>query len=401
MTAEDRLRGAAWLADAQVFFARLDGAQKRTRAVGGIVRDTVLGRAVPHIDIDMATELLPETVMERAQAAGISAYPTGIDHGTVTLVAGDVRAEVTTLRRDVETFGRKARVMFGTDWTADAARRDFTMNALYADADGTLYDPLGGLGDCLAGRVRFIGDPDERISEDRLRVYRFFRFSATHGGERLDPQGFAACGRAAGQLSQLSAERVGAEMTRLLAALRVSAVINAMAGIKVIDSHLVSERARVLFRAYETLDGRPVPEGRLALMIAAGTDVAVLQDAWRLSNSLVTTAEAVVAGAELAQERNWHELVYRYGDISGVALDVGAALDMWSAQETANARRFLETIVRRELPINGRDLMDEGFLPGPFLGAALDHAERLWIDSEFSLDKQALIERLRLLKDAE
>ena len=140
--------------------------------------------------------------MSRASKAGLGAYPTGIEHGTVTLKSGSLVAEVTTLREDIETDGRRAVVKFGTDWTRDAERRDFTMNALYANADGELFDPLSGLADCLAGRVRFIGDPDMRIEEDRLRVYRFYRFSASHGGQKLDRDGHAACKRAVALLGR-------------------------------------------------------------------------------------------------------------------------------------------------------------------------------------------------------
>lgn len=171
-----RLKSAPWLheAETQRLFALLDGAAGKTRAVGGIVRDTLLDRVRESGEIDFATELLPEEVMQRAAAAGVPAYPTGIEHGTVTLKLGTLLAEVTTLREDVETFGRHATVRFGTDWTRDAERRDFTMNALYVGQDGALFDPLGGVADCLEERVRFIGDADQRIAEDRLRVYRFF-----------------------------------------------------------------------------------------------------------------------------------------------------------------------------------------------------------------------------------
>ncbi|MCS6760402.1 MAG: CCA tRNA nucleotidyltransferase, partial [Candidatus Devosia euplotis] len=187
------LRSAEWLlrTQTQAIFAALDGARGRTRAVGGVVRDTLMEREHANPDIDLATELLPEVVLARAAAAGIAGYPTGIAHGTVTLKLGDALAEVTTLRRDIETNGRHAIVAFGTDWAADAGRRDFTLNALYCGADGTLFDPLDGVEDALAGKVRFIGDAGERIAEDGLRVYRFFRFSASHGQQQFDPAGVA------------------------------------------------------------------------------------------------------------------------------------------------------------------------------------------------------------------
>ncbi|RYY39097.1 MAG: CCA tRNA nucleotidyltransferase, partial [Sphingomonadales bacterium] len=169
-----RLKTADWLVrdETQTLLRLLGGNDGRTRAVGGIVRDTLLGRDLIPTDIDFATALLPHEVAILAERAGIAVHPTGIEHGTVTLRLNNLTAEVTTLREDVETDGRRALVQFGTDWTRDAERRDFTLNALYAGFDGELFDPLGGLGDCLAGRVRFIGDPARRIEEDRLRVYR-------------------------------------------------------------------------------------------------------------------------------------------------------------------------------------------------------------------------------------
>src|SRR5690606_16390850 len=199
-----RLQRAEWLQseETQRLLALLDGAEGRTRAVGGIVRDTILGRPLHRSDIDLATELPPEEVVARAEQAGVASYPTGIEHGTVTLRLGALAAEVTTLREDVETDGRRAVVRFGTDWTRDAERRDFTLNALYAGMDGTLFDPLSGLEDCIVGRVRFIGEPERRIAEDRLRVYRFFRFSASHGSEQFDAAGLAACRAAAASLGE-------------------------------------------------------------------------------------------------------------------------------------------------------------------------------------------------------
>ena len=202
--AETRLCTAGWLQNPalQRIFKALDGGAGRTRAVGGVVRDTLMAHDRTSTDFDLATELSPDQVVKRAHAAGIASYPTGIEHGTVTLKANDLVAEVTTLREDVETYGRHAKVEFGTDWRRDAERRDFTLNALYAGPDGQLFDPLGGAADCLAGIVRFIGDADQRIAEDRLRVYRFFRFTASHGHEQFDATGLVAVKRAAGTLDE-------------------------------------------------------------------------------------------------------------------------------------------------------------------------------------------------------
>jgi len=212
------LKDAAWLEreETQAVFDALQAHGIETRAVGGAVRNTLLGLTVT--EVDLATTAVPEEVMALAAKAGLKAVPTGIDHGTVTLVASGVPFEVTTLRRDVETFGRHARIAYTKDWEEDARRRDFTLNALYADRDGRVFDPLGGYADLRAGQVRFIGDAEERIKEDYLRILRFFRFHAYYGKGPLDPAGLAAAVRLRGGLDQLSAERVAAELRRILIA---------------------------------------------------------------------------------------------------------------------------------------------------------------------------------------
>ena len=212
--------GGDWAgaAPTQALLAALVAAGGEGFFVGGCVRNALMGR--PVADIDIATALHPEAVSKAATAAGFRVVPTGIDHGTVTVIAGHVPHEVTTFRRDVETDGRRAVVAYSGDMAEDAARRDFTMNALYARADGTVIDPLGGLPDLLAHRVRFVGNAPARIREDYLRILRFFRFHAHYGDPEggLDPEGLAACAELAGGLSGLSAERVSAELAKLLSA---------------------------------------------------------------------------------------------------------------------------------------------------------------------------------------
>ncbi|MEE2979967.1 MAG: CCA tRNA nucleotidyltransferase, partial [Pseudomonadota bacterium] len=188
------------------------------RLVGGAVRDAVIGRPHGGTDIDIATPDTPETVIRLLEAAGLRAVPTGLKHGTVTAVAGRQPFEITTLRRDLETDGRHATVAFTDDWAADAARRDFTMNALYCDPGGTLYDPVGGIADIKAGRVRFIGDGRTRIDEDALRILRFFRFHAHYGATTADGDALDACRAKAAAVAALSGERIGPEMLKLLAA---------------------------------------------------------------------------------------------------------------------------------------------------------------------------------------
>ncbi len=204
-----------WPGVVQIFSA-LGARGHEVRAVGGAVRDVLLGRSVQ--DVDFATTALPETVMELATEAGLKAIPTGIDHGTVTVVAGGRPFEVTTLRKDVETYGRRAKVSYTDDWAADAGRRDFTINALYADAEGTLFDPRDGYGDIEARHIRFIGDARARVREDYLRILRFFRFNAELEAGDFDEEGLRACVIEHAGLHELSAERVRSELLRLLGA---------------------------------------------------------------------------------------------------------------------------------------------------------------------------------------
>ncbi|WP_137152842.1 CCA tRNA nucleotidyltransferase [Devosia sp. FKR38] len=381
------LQTAAWLRrpETQTILSVLDGATRRTRAVGGVVRDTILDRQRDNPDIDLATELLPDEVMARAAAAGIAAYPTGIAHGTVTLKLGETLAEVTTLRQDTETNGRHAVVAFGTDWRVDASRRDFTLNALYCAADGTLYDPLGGLDDALASRVRFIGEARARIAEDGLRVYRFFRFSASHGGEQFDPDGLAACADAVGHLSHLSRERIGQEMTRMLALPRVAMTLATMGGIGLLQ--IEETVAKALLR-YELLGGQAVAT-RLALL--AGDRLDAAQAAWRLSGDIVKAAQATQSAAGLLAQDRVAEAAYRHGEAAVEGLALAAARDDWRPAHLAEAARMLAGMVVPDFPVTGNDLRDLGLPPGPAMGKQLAQLERVWIDSGFTLGKAALL----------
>ena len=227
-SAPPSLKDAPWLKRPETarVFAALAAPGVETRAVGGAVRDSLLG--LPVKEVDLATTALPQQVMALAVKAGLKAVPTGIEHGTVTVIADGVPFEVTTLRRDVETFGRHATVAFTDDWQEDARRRDFTLNALYAASDGTLFDPLGGYDDVLAGRVRFIGDAEARIKEDYLRILRFFRFNAYYGKGPFDRQGLRACVTLRGGMAQLSAERVAGEVRRILVAPQAMRAVEAL-----------------------------------------------------------------------------------------------------------------------------------------------------------------------------
>jgi poly(A) polymerase len=385
---ERRLRTAPWLLDpdTQAIFALLDGAAGRTRAVGGIVRDTLLGIERQGGEVDLATELRPDEVMARAARQGVAAYPTGIAHGTVTLRQHALVAEVTTLREDVETDGRHAVVRFGIDWKRDAERRDFTINALYADYRGALFDPLGGAGDLAAPTVRFIGDADQRIAEDRLRVFRFFRFSASHGKERFDPTGLAAVKRSAGTLGALSAERVGGEMRRILELPRIAATLRAMkeAGVLTFDEGLLGR-----LRSYGMGARRPNFFARLAILVASGE--VDLQANWRLANEDMARARAIIAAARLLEELHVHEAAYRFPEALDDGADVAAVLAGWTEAGKSAVVDQLAHVRVKPFPLSGDDLLAHGFAPGPALGAELARLERLWIDSGFNLDRSALL----------
>ncbi len=388
-----RLRRAEWLMrpETQRILALLDGATGRTRAVGGIVRDTLLDLPREAADIDLATELRPEEVTLRAERAGLSVYPTGIEHGTVTLRLGTLTAEVTTLREDVETDGRHAVVKFGTDWRRDAARRDFTLNALYAGMDGSLFDPLHGLQDCLERQVRFIGEPSQRIAEDRLRVYRFFRFSASHAREQFDKAGLAACAEAAGTLGRLAPERVGAEMRRMLALPRVARTMRTMVDAGLLD---FGSDATDLLLSYERRARRPELAARLAILARTiGADR--LQQMWRLSNDDVRTAETTLAAAALIGDFALNEAAYRYPAALADAIEVAATFADWT---DAGRQAVLDQLQRLEVPtfpVDGNALIEAGLKPGRALGAELERLEREWIESGFALDRKALLALVR------
>lgn len=382
----DPLATADWLRrpETQAILAALDGARRRTRAVGGVVRDTIMGRAHGN-DIDMATELLPEEVMARAEAAGIACYPTGIAHGTVTLKLGETLAEVTTLRSDVETDGRHAVVAFGTDWIEDARRRDFTLNALYCSADGTLYDPLGGADDARAGIVRFIGDPAERIAEDGLRVYRFFRLSASHGEQRLDPDGLTACVATVGKLGHLSRERVGSEVMRMLALPKVAMTLAVMSEIGLLPLEDAALRALV---AYEGFGGQSATT-RLALI---GADrLHALQAEWRLANDIVSAAQHISQAATLLADDRIAEAAYRHGEAAVEGLAAAASIGQWGLARLSEAARALGALVVPPFPVSGHDLAGLGLAPGPAMGQELARLERAWIESGFALGKGELL----------
>jgi poly(A) polymerase len=379
-----------WMNEAPVqqILATLGGAGIAARFVGGCVRNWLLGRAVD--DIDIAVDKPPETVMRALEAADIKVVPTGLRHGTVTAIVKGKPFELTTLRRDVETDGRRAVVAFTDDWRTDAGRRDFTFNALYADAEGTIYDYFDGRADLLAGRVRFIGDPDRRIAEDHLRVLRFFRFYAWFGQPPLDAASFTACRRNAGTLGNLSGERVAKELLRLLAAPAPADALEAMAEAGALDHWLPEYSGTECLRGLVEREDVPGPLRRLAAIVSPpATAVAKrLKLSTQESLRLQLMLEPDVPGAA----ESLHAALYRHGTSLFIDRFLLEGPADWRAA-LAEARRWTPPT----LPISGADVLALGLKPGPQVGALLEAVERWWIAGDFSADRAACLTELKRL----
>jgi poly(A) polymerase len=364
------------------------------RFVGGCVRDALLARPVR--DLDIAVDRPPEEVIRLLQAAGLKAVPTGIEHGTVTAVAGGRPFEVTTLRLDVETDGRRAVVAFTDSWLEDARRRDFTFNALYCDPDGTVYDPTGGIEDLHAGRVRFIGDPHRRIEEDALRILRFFRFHAWYGHGPLDAAGLAACTERGAALDLLSVERVRAEMLRLLEAPAPGAALRTMQAAGIL--------ARVLPEATDlaALDrlaelGATDPLLRLAALTPRRPEMlAALGARWKLSGREQKRLRCMAAGeasppADLGDADARAQLYWlgseRFRDL---------ALLEWA--HDGRDRRALVALADAwtppAFPLKGADLLRRGVPAGERMGALLRALERQWVEEGFEPSRAELLARV-------
>ncbi len=379
--------GGAWLehAGTQAALAMLDRAGHAALLVGGCVRNALMGQEVD--DIDIATDAPPERVLELARAAGLHGVPTGIEHGTVTVVAEGQAHEITTFRRDVETFGRHATVAYATTAGEDAHRRDFTVNALYARADGQVLDPLGsGLADLAARRIRFIDDAEDRIREDYLRILRFFRFTAWYGDPALgpEPEGLAACAALSGGIETLSRERVGAEMRKLLAAPDPSPAVGSMAQAGVLAATLPGAGHEALARLVHFEPGlglSPEPVRRLAALTPP--DAAELL---RLSRSDARRLEALLAAARSTAGPG--ELGYRLGDGGGRdALALRAAFTELAPPVDAAAAVARGAGAR--FPVSAADLMPA--YEGPALGARLRELEARWIASGFAASRDELL----------
>jgi len=390
--------------------AALNDDNEETRLVGGAVRDLALGAAVG--DFDLATTALPEVVMKRARAAGFGVAPTGLAHGTVTVIVDGRPIEVTTLRRDVDTDGRRAKVAFGRDFREDALRRDFTINALSLTRDGEVCDYVGGLLDLAARRVRFIGEARKRIREDFLRILRFFRFSAGYGDGRLDPEGFAAAIAERDGLAILSRERVRAELLKLLIAPRAAKVSTAIcqAGLlsPLVAGQTDASRLTRLAAIEAQLESPPDALLRLAaLCVLIEEDAERLRERLRLSN--LEAERLVVVARGLADLHDGEappsfgalrRLLFerrRQGALDALALfqaDSGSPPDDW---RFARARAFLLATPEPTLPITGADVVARGVAHGQRVGATLKKLQALWIRAGFPREPETLA---RLLDEA-
>ena len=372
---------ADWLTHpaSQAVCQALTGGGFQAFFVGGCVRNALLGQPVS--DLDISTDARPEQTLKLAKQAGLKAIPTGIDHGTITVVADGIPFEITTFRRDVDTDGRHAIVDFADTMDEDARRRDFTMNALYAAPNGEVFDPVNGLPDLRAGHLRFIGDADHRIREDYLRILRFFRFSAWYGDPALgiDPDGLAACAENLDGLAQLSAERVGSEMRKLLSATDPAPAMAAMAASGVLYAVLPGAQAQSLsVLVHLENERRPDPIRRLAVI--GGEDV---PDRLRLSNLDKRRLEAIQVGINM----DLAELGYRHKDTAEDSYlvrqaSMGQPLD-------PNELAVLHHAVQQSFPVKAADLMPE--FTGAALGELLRKLEADWIASGFTMSRDDLI----------
>ncbi len=377
------------------------------RFVGGAVRNALLGE--PVTDVDIATPLTPEEVTKRLTRAGLQAVPTGIEHGTVTAVAMGKPFEVTTLRRDVTTDGRRAVVAFTTDWAEDASRRDFTINAMYAAPDGALFDPTGGGDDLKAGRVRFVGDPARRIREDYLRILRLFRFHAWYGKGGVDKAALAAAVAEKAGLKRLSGERVQKELLRLLAARDPAPTLRAMEKADILSGILPLPLSIARLERLVVIDGAnafaPDPVLRLAALLPANANtLRSLAETLKLANAdrdrliaTASTAEEILPGIPA------HEtliLLYRHGAgwfKDAVRLHWAADANLSHDAQWRALMALADGWKRPRFPLDGRDVMAAGVEEGQRVGHILADIEEWWLARDFQADREALLVRLKAI----
>ena len=391
-----------WMARPQtrLVMEALSAGGQEPRFVGGCVRDTLLG--LPVRDIDIATPEIPERVIELIEKAGLRAVPTGIDHGTITAVSDGVSFEITTLRRDIETYGRRARVGFTKDWAEDAARRDLTLNALYCDSNGNVFDSVGGLVDLKAGRIRFVGDARTRIKEDILRILRYFRFSAFYGCGPADEAALSACREMAPLIKNLSVERVWKELSTLLLAPDPTLTLSLMATHGILP-HLLPEAVRIdllgpLIRAEVEAETSPNYLRRLAIIVELDKEGAhALAARLKFSStdrerfsSLCAPPKRPDAKADFKENR---VVLYHLGqDLFAELTLIGATY--FPEQDWFRLMSLPEKTVVPKFSVSGQDIIDMGVPAGRQIGNLLGQVESWWIAGDFGADRDACLKYL-------
>jgi poly(A) polymerase len=376
------------------------------RFVGGAVRNALLG--VPVVDVDIAVPMPPQEALTRLRSKNIKVVETGLDHGTVTAIAGTHAFEVTSLRRDVETDGRHAVVAFTDDWAEDAARRDFTINALYAAADGEIFDYATGVEDLIAGKVRFMGDARARIAEDYLRVLRLFRFHAWYGKGEIDAEGLRAAALAKDKLKSLSAERIAKELLRLLEAAHPVPVLRVMAATGILSLLLPGalQLARLEKLAQlETENQFPADAVlRLAALLPDGDQSAqAVAGALRLSNAARDRLGQALGGEKIGAQISAQQARRRLYRIGAASFKDKVMLQWASAPQSTGAwKMLLEMASRWERPrfvLTGRDVMQAGIPQGPDVGRVLAEVEDWWVEGDFAASESTLRDRLKMAVD--
>lgn len=388
---------ASWLKARHCILAAEALGAEHIRFVGGAVRDSIMGQ--PVADIDVATDHHPKKVMELLKAKGFSVIPTGIDHGTITAVLdGDV-LEITTLRQDVETDGRHAKVAFTNEWQADAARRDFTINAIYSTIDGTLFDPFGGIADIADGRIRFIGKAEDRIREDALRILRLFRFQAHFGRVPLDDAALSAVKNTVSLIDGLSVERIAMELNKLIVAANPLAILRTMQELGVLERCTCGypidlpsvERLIPRDRGYQVQT-----KAIRRLLALTGQRTSELLVKWNCSKKAQKHAELcqeVLAGLgdDPLTMIEWEKLIYRY--------DHKVVIDCYLISSTGEIEPDVIAALKDMdvpiFPVRGADMIDLGYKPGPELGKIMKDLEKHWIDKDFEPSFEMLIGLLR------
>lgn len=373
------------------------------RVAGGAIRNALLGE--PVLEVDIATALSPEKVMEIGEKSGFGVHPTGLSHGTVTLTLDKRPFEVTTLRRDVETDGRRAKVAFTSDWAADAMRRDFTMNALYCDAEGNMLDFADGYADVLKKRVRFVGNPSARIREDYLRILRFFRFHARYGKGAPDKAGLAACARLRKGLTQLSAERIRQELFKLLVAPRAVPTLQIMQkqGILRVISPLLRDIPSLKRMAAIDEKNKLVPDPLLRLQILA-TDARPLADALRLTRKEIARLEALgkhMPPTPKLRDNERRAILHAIGEEcwrDSVRIAWARSRALLADKAWRDLLRLPDKWQSPVFPLKGADLVAAGIKPGPEIGRFLNDLEDWWVAAGFKPGKDELLARLGQLK---